>query len=118
MAGSPVFRAQGKPYSIGPVIDVVSLHNYEGLDSAFSGGSRTIGQVFDDVSGVFEKWEQRVPGFTYARKPEYWHTEGNYDFIGALSKERRAAWRIDLDGDSLGAAHGKSFLDGRGGVGE
>lgn len=95
MAGSPVFRGQGKSYSIGPVIDVVSFHNYEGLDSAFS-GSRTIGQVFDDVSGVFEKWEQRVPGFTYARKQEYWHTEGNFDFLGILSAERRAAWRFQF----------------------
>jgi hypothetical protein len=96
MAGSPAFRSAGKRYSIGPVIDVVSLHNYEGLDSAFSGGSRTIGQVFDDVSGVFEKWEQRAPGFTYSRKQEYWHTEGNFDFVGILSAERRAAWRFQF----------------------
>ena len=96
MAGSQVFRVQGKPYSIGPAVDVVSLHNYEGLDSAFSDDSRTIGQVFDDVSGVFAKWEQRVPGFTYARKQEYWHTEGNFDFLGLLSAERRAAWRFQF----------------------
>jgi len=96
MAGSPEFQLQGKPYSIGPVIDVVSLHNYEGLDSAFSGGPRTIGQVFDDVSGVFEKWEQRAPAFTYAPKQEYWHTEGNFDFVGILSAERRAAWRFQF----------------------
>ena len=55
-AGSPVFRAQGQPYSIGPVVDVVSLHNYEGLDSAFSGEPRTIGQVLEDVRAVFETW--------------------------------------------------------------
>jgi len=96
LAGSPEFRAQGKSYSIGPVIDVVSLHNYEGLDSAFSGGPRTIGQVFDDVSGVFEKWAQRDPGSTYARKQDYWHTEGNFDFLGILSAERRAAWRFQF----------------------
>jgi hypothetical protein len=96
MSGSPAFRNQGKPYSIGPVIDVVSLHNYEGLDSAFSGEPRTVAQVFDDVSGVFEKWEQRVPGFTYARKQEYWHTEGNFDFLGILSAQRRAAWRFQF----------------------
>jgi hypothetical protein len=96
LAGSPAFREQGKSYSIGPIIDVVSLHNYEGLDSAFSGDARTIGQVLDDVSGVFEKWEQRVPGFTYARKQEYWHTEGNFDFLGILSAERRAAWRFQF----------------------
>lgn len=96
MKGSAEFRTHGKSYSIGPVIDVVSLHNYEGLDSAFSDGSRTIGQVLNDVSGVFEEWEQRAPGFTYARKQEYWHTEGNFDFLGILSAERRAAWRFQF----------------------
>ena len=96
LAGSPAFRAQCKPYSIGPVADIVSIHDYEGLDSAFAGGSRTIAQVFDDVQAVFEKWEQRVPGFTYPRKQNYWHTEGNFDFIGALSAERRAAWRMQF----------------------
>jgi hypothetical protein len=95
-SGSPAFQAQGKPYSIGPVVDVVSLHNYEGLDSFFSGGSRTIGQVLDDVGAVFEKWEQRSPGFSYERKQNYWHTEGNFDFVGVLSAERRAAWRIQF----------------------
>ncbi len=96
LAGSPAFRAQGKPFSIGPVVDVVSFHNYEGLDSAFSGGPRTIGQVLDDVSAVFEKMEQGTPGFTYTRKQDYWHTEGDFDFIGALSAERRAAWRMQF----------------------
>lgn len=94
MAGSPQFRSQGKPYSIGPVTDVVSLHNYEGLDSVLAGEPRTMVQVLDDVNAVFEKWEQRAPGFTYACKQEFWHTEGNFDFIGALSAERRAAWRM------------------------
>lgn len=96
MNGSPEFRSHGKPYSIGPVIDVVSIHNYEGLDSFFSGSPRTIGQVLDDVSAVFEKWEQRSPDFSYARKREYWHTEGNFDFVGILSAERRAAWRFQF----------------------
>jgi hypothetical protein len=96
MAGSRTFRARGKPFSIGPTLDVVSLHNYEGLDSAFSGHARTVGQVLDDVSAVFEKWEQRSPGFTYTRKQDYWHTEGNFDFFGILSGERRAAWRFQF----------------------
>lgn len=95
-AGSPAFRARGKPVSIGPVLDVVSFHNYEGMDSAFAGGPRTIGPVLDGVSAVFEKWEQRVPGFHYARKEDYWHTEGNFDFLGLLSSERRAAWRFQF----------------------
>jgi hypothetical protein len=96
LAGSPIFRAQGKSYSIGPVVDVVSLHNYEGMDSALSSEPRTVGQVFEDVQAVFEKWEQRAPGFTYPRKQDYWHTEGNFDFIGALSTKRRAAWRMQF----------------------
>jgi hypothetical protein len=95
-AGSPTFRGQGKSFSIGPALDVVSFHDYEGLDSAFSGGPRTIAQVLDDVRACFEKWEQRAPGFSYQRRQEYWHTEGNFDFIGALSSERRAAWRMQF----------------------
>jgi hypothetical protein len=106
-AGSPVFRAQDRSYSIGPVVDVVSLLNYEGLDSAFSREPRTVGQVFDDVRAVFEKWEQRAPGFTYPRKQDYWHTEGNFDFIGALSAERRAAWRMQFFTRAFAAGHRK-----------
>jgi len=96
MKGSPVFRERGKSFSLGPAAEVVSFHNYEGLDSAFSDEPRTIAQVLDGVRAVFEKWEQRAPGFTYPRKQEYWHTEGNYDFLGVLSKERRAAWRFQF----------------------
>lgn len=96
MAGSPEFRAQGKPYSIGPIVGVVSFHNYEGLDSVFAGEPRTVCQVLDDVKAVFDRWEQRVPGFTFAREKEYWHTEGNFDFLGALSAKRRAAWRMQF----------------------
>ncbi len=96
MAGSPGFRAEGKPYSIGPVLDVVSFHNYEGLDSALAGESRTVERVLDDVSGVFEAGEQATPGGEYARKLDYWHTEGNFDFLGLLSRERRAAWRFQF----------------------
>lgn len=95
-AGSPAFGAQAKSYSIGPVLDVVSFHDYEGLDSAFTKEPRTIGQVFEDVRAVFEKWENKAPGFTYHRKQDYWHTEGNFDFIGALSAERRASWRMQF----------------------
>ncbi|HEX3988434.1 MAG TPA: hypothetical protein VHZ30_03320 [Verrucomicrobiae bacterium] len=96
LSGSPTYRERGKPFSIGRAVDVVSLHNFEGLDSAFSGEPRTIAQVLDDVSGVFEKWENGPPGFAYDRKQEFWHTEGNFDFIGALSADRRAAWRIQF----------------------
>jgi hypothetical protein len=96
LAGSPEFRARGKPFSIGPSVDVVSFHNFEGLDSAFSEEPRTIGQVLDDASGVFQKWEKESPGFEYTRKQEFWHTEGNFDFIGALSSERRASWRMQF----------------------
>jgi DNA-nicking Smr family endonuclease len=93
MSGSPMFRQSGTPYSIGPSLDAVSFHNYEGLDSLFAKEERTIVQVFDDVRAMFEKWENRSPEFGYARKQEYWHTEGNFDFLGIMSQERRAAWR-------------------------
>ena len=96
MAGSPAFRRNGNPFSIGPAVDVVSFHNYEGLDSDLSGEPRTVGQVLDNVIGIFEKWETASPGFTYSRKQEYWHTEGNFDFIGLLSAPRRAAWRMQF----------------------
>jgi hypothetical protein len=96
MRGSPVFRERGQAYSIGPAIDVVSFHVYEGLDGAFTGKDRTIEVVFGEIRTVFEEWENRAAGFAYARKREYWHTEGNFDFLGILSRERRAAWRIQF----------------------
>jgi hypothetical protein len=94
--GSPAYRKNGVPYSIGPVADVISFHIYEGLDSAFSKTPRTIEVVFDEIQEIFQKWESRSVGFHYARKREYWHTEGNFDFIGALAEKRRAAWRMQF----------------------
>lgn len=79
--------------SIGPAADVVSFHNYEGADSAFAGGPRTIEVVLGEIRDAFESMEAGVPGQHYLRKRDYWHTEGNFDFIGALSEARRAAWR-------------------------
>jgi hypothetical protein len=96
MRGSPAFRQQGRPRSIGPVLDVVSFHIYEGLDTAFAGKDRTIEIVFGEIREVFERWETRAAGFNYPRKEEYWHTEGNFDFLGVLSQERRAAWRVQF----------------------
>lgn len=93
---SPASAAARFRGSLGPIIDGVSFHNYEGLDSAFAGQPRTIAQVFDDVRSVVEAAEQSAPEFTYHRHQEYWHTEGNYDFIGALSAKRRAAWRFQF----------------------
>lgn len=96
MQGSPEFRNRAVPYSIGPVVDVVSFHVYEGLNTAFSGRDRTIEVVFSEMQAVFEKWETRAAGFEYSRKQEYWHTEGNFDFLGVLSQKRRAAWRMQF----------------------
>lgn len=96
LRGSPEFRQNAQPYSIGPALGVVSFHIYEGLNSAFSRTDRTIEVAFDEIRDTFEKWEYRAPGFTYARKQEYWHTEGNFDFFGVLSQPRRAAWRIQF----------------------
>lgn len=94
-AGSPEFRRTGAAYSIGPVTDVISFHIYEGMATAFSGQDRTIERAFSDIRDVVEKNEKR-PGFAYARKQEYWHTEGNFDFFGVLSADRRAAWRFQF----------------------
>lgn len=92
-AGSEAFRARRQSYSIGPVTDVVTFHNYEGLDTFFAGEDVPVTRTFQQVRSVFEAWENRCAGFEYERKQEYWHTEGNFDFIGALSEKRRAAWR-------------------------
>ena len=94
--GSPEYRRAAKPYSLGPAADVVSFHLYEGLDSAFTGRDRTLDRSFSEVRERFEKWEKRTPGHPYARKQEYWHTEGSFDFFGVLSKQRRAAWRFQF----------------------
>ena len=96
MAGSPAFRARGTSFSIGPPTDVVSFHCYEGLETAFSKTDRTIELDFQDIRGVFEKNETEAPGFAYPRKLEFWHTEGNFDFLGVLSAKRRAAWRVQF----------------------
>jgi hypothetical protein len=94
LGGSPEYRLRGVPHSIGPVADVISFHIYEGLDSVFT--DRTVERVFGEVRDVFEKWETSAAGFDYPRKCEYWHTEGNFDFLGLLSGERRAAWRMQF----------------------
>lgn len=95
LVGSPTFRKQNVPYSIGPLTDVVSFHIYEGLDTSFSGKNRTIETAFSEIQTVFEQYEN-TPGFTYQRKQDYWHTEGNFDFLGILSAKRRAAWRFQF----------------------
>ena len=74
--------------SMASAIDVVSFHIYEGLDSALSGQDRDIDQAFDEMRSLFEE-----AGFP---QREYWHTEGNFDFLGILSAPRRAAWRIQF----------------------
>jgi len=86
-----VEAALGPRWSIGPEIDVVSFHTYEGLDSALQGQDRDIELAFDELRAVFERAESRVPALAFARKREYWHTEGNFDFLGILSAPRRAA---------------------------
>ena len=53
-------------------------------------------RILGELRDVFNKGETAAGGFPYARKREYWHTEGNFDFIGWLSAERRAAWRIQF----------------------
>ena len=94
LAGSPEYRRRGAAHSVGPVADVISFHIYEGLDSMFA--DRTVERVFGELRDVFDKWETGAAGFHYSRKREYWHTEGNFDFLGLLSAARRAAWRLQF----------------------
>ena len=93
---SPTFIQNKKKYSVGPSTDVVTFHNYEGLDSFFSGQDFTITDAFMQIRKVFESMENASANFSYPRKMEYWHTEGNFDFIGALSEERRVNWRFQF----------------------
>jgi hypothetical protein len=95
-SSSPALHNRSQGWSIGPEIDVVSFHIYEGLDSAFAGEDRDIELAFDEIQAVFQRAESNSPGFTFARKREYWHTEGNFDFLGILSAPRRAAWRMQF----------------------
>ena len=96
LAGSPTFRQHGLPFSIGKSTDVVSFHSYEGLDTAFSRDERTVERVFSEIRATFDRWESQSPEFAYPHKEDYWHTEGNYDFLGVMSAERRAAWRLQF----------------------
>jgi hypothetical protein len=93
---SPALRSRTQGWSIGPEIDVVSFHIYEGLDSAFNGEDRDIELAFNEIRAVFERAESSSQGFAFAPKREYWHTEGNFDFLGILSAPRRAAWRMQF----------------------
>jgi hypothetical protein len=96
LAGSPELKRQGTRFTIGPSTDVVSFHIYEGLDTSFSGRDRTIERVFMELQPIYERHESDTSGHGYKRKLEYWHTEGNYDFIGVMSEDRRAAWRFQF----------------------
>jgi len=45
------------------------------------------------VRDVFNEYQHHAAHFGYPRKQNYWQTEGNYDFLGILSAQRRARWR-------------------------
>jgi hypothetical protein len=92
----PLSSSRGRGWSIGPEIDVVSFHIYEGLDSALHGEDRDIELAFSEIRAVFERAESSHPDFAFAPKREYWHTEGNFDFLGILSPPQRAAWRMQF----------------------
>jgi hypothetical protein len=96
LQGSPSFNAAGVHYSIGPVADIVSFHCYEGLETSFGGTDRSIVDDLSEVRDLFDRYRTTAAGFTYASKKEYWHTEGNFDFLGVLSSTRRAAWRFQF----------------------
>ena len=94
-SGSAEFRRRGVAYSMGPPTDGVSFHIYEGLNAIFSPSTDTLELVLGDLRDLFNRAETTT-GFSFLRRREYWHTEGNFDFIGWLSEERRAAWRIQF----------------------
>jgi hypothetical protein len=96
LEGSPAYRQRGVAHSVGPPLDAVSFHVYEGLDSALAKQPRTVEVAFGELRDLFEKWERKADRFHYARKREYWHTEGNYDFLGVMAARRRAAWRMQF----------------------
>jgi hypothetical protein len=93
---SSAVRPTDQRWSIGPEIDAVSFHIYEGLDTAFNGQDRDIELAFSEIRAVFERAESKNPPFVFARKRQYWQTEGNFDFLGILSAPRRAAWRMQF----------------------
>ncbi len=95
LSGSAEFRGRGIAYSIGPLADVVSFHIYEGLNVVFSASEDTVERFLGNLRDVFSEGETTA-AFPYARKREYWHTEGNFDFIGWLPAEQRAGWRIQF----------------------
>ncbi len=95
LSGSAEFRRRGIAYSIGPLADGVSFHIYEGLNVVFSSSEETVELFLENLRSVFNEGETATAAFPYARKREYWHTEGNFDFIGWLSTERRE-WRIQF----------------------
>lgn len=91
--GSPTFRDAGQAFSMGPAIDVASFHVYEGLDSFLTGSPRTVGRAHSELKRVFDQWAAGDDAKGAAPPQAYWHTEGNYDFLGLTSGKRRAAWR-------------------------
>ncbi|TWT85669.1 hypothetical protein Pla123a_04760 [Posidoniimonas polymericola] len=88
--GSPDYRTTGQAYSIGPAINAASFHVYEGMDSFVTGTPRTIETVYAEQRPLYDAWAERAGA---APPREYWHTEGNYDFLGVTSARRRADWR-------------------------
>ena len=120
LSGSAEFRRRGIAYSIGPLADGVSFHIYEGLNVVFSSSEETVELFLENLRSVFNEGETATAAFPYARKREYWHTEGNFDFIGWLSTERREPGDPVHDAGlrrrcSQGLRHGR--LRARGGCG-
>ncbi|TWT30254.1 hypothetical protein KOR34_48120 [Posidoniimonas corsicana] len=89
--GSPDYQAAGQAYSLGPALDAASFHVYEGLDSFLTGQPRTIEVVYAEHKALFDEWAAQSDDRAPPRA--YWHTEGNYDFLGVTSARRRADWR-------------------------
>lgn len=89
--------------NIANVADVVSFHCYEGLETAFNRSDRTLVDDFSEVRDAFESHRSQ----TRPSIDAYWHTEGNFDFLGVLSAKRRAAWRFQFMTRAFAAGIGK-----------
>lgn len=105
LVGSPTYMKNGELYSIGPWIDVVSFHVYEGMDAIFSSKEVTAGSVMRQVLAPFLAWQEKTEGA--AKGFPCWHTEGNFDFVGVTPQEERAAWRFQFFARSFAAGVAK-----------
>lgn len=77
------------PSDPGPQADVISFHNYEGMDSI--GRDRRSKCVLSDI---YSRYNERMVSTGEAPTDAVWHTEGSVDFLHRLPGPERANWRM------------------------